>query len=383
MDILHKLRLLFWTLVTLLWGITMFQFYSNDLPFKDNNFFGPLIKRFTPKKEKKVIIIKPKPEEETPPAPAPDVATVAPRTGIGQPITTVPRVLVPEETGVPDVSTRKERVLRGQAEPNKHFQAPAPPPGFSVRETEHFLLYIQSGIAQSAGELEQASEGLHKRLMNSLSVYTADENQKVLIYLYADSASYTAATGRPEWSAATSSKSKRSIYTVQGPDTMNLLAHELTHIYFDSFFDAGSPSPLWLSEGMAILAQTEETGFAPAWIEDGDAQIRRGKFFPLAEITEYDNFDGMDSAQIKLWYAQSFSLVRFLRDEINRTDNFYAFCKNLKNGVPVAQSLYRAYGLPFNSLKHLEYAWKESVARAAPSAKKAQTEDRTQTENQL
>ena len=153
MDILHKLRLLFWTLVTLLWGITMFQFYSNDLPFKDNNFFGPLIKRFTPKKEKKVIIIKPKPEEETPPAPAPDVATVAPRTGIGQPITTVPRVLVPEETGVPDVSTRKERVLRGQAEPDKHFQPPAPPPGFTVRETEHFLLYIQNGITQSAGEL--------------------------------------------------------------------------------------------------------------------------------------------------------------------------------------------------------------------------------------
>ena len=60
---------------------------------------------------------------------------------------------------------------------------------------------------------------------------------------------------------------------------------------------------------------------------------------------------------IRLWYAESYSVVRFLIRSQYRS-SFYKFCKFLRDGAPLDQALYRAYGMPFTRVKALEYAWR-------------------------
>ena len=92
---------------------------------------------------------------------------------------------------------------------------------------------------------------LHGSLMLDLIAFSPwTRNQKVLIYIFDNRNSYAAITGRPEWTGGTSSLSLRTVYVINDDDMVSVLAHELTHIYFDSFFSAQNPSPLWLSEGM-------------------------------------------------------------------------------------------------------------------------------------
>ena len=74
---------------------------------------------------------------------------------------------------------------------------------------------------------------------------------------------------------------------------------------------------------------------------------------------------------MRLWYAQSYSMVRFLIRSRYRS-NFFRFSEYLREGKDVTQALYRAYGMPYNRVKALEYAWRyeltsNSLTRLAPA----------------
>ena len=60
---------------------------------------------------------------------------------------------------------------------------------------------------------------------------------------------------RPAWSGGASSVGKRKLYVYESEELPGIVAHELTHIYFDGFFLDGTTDPLWLSEGMATLVE--------------------------------------------------------------------------------------------------------------------------------
>lgn len=82
---------------------------------------------------------------------------------------------------------------------------------------------------------------------------------------------------------------------------------------------------------------------------------------------------GAADDKIRLWYAQAYSTVRFLIRSQYKS-SFYKFSLHLREGRGVAQSLYRAYGMPYNRLKALEYAWRyeltsNSLLRLAPAEK--------------
>jgi hypothetical protein len=46
---------------------------------------------------------------------------------------------------------------------------------------------------------------------------------------------------------------------------------------------------------------------------------------------------------------------------VNSSDNFYQFCKLMRDGKPVNVSLVRAYGMPYNRVQALEYVWRHDV----------------------
>ena len=85
--------------------------------------------------------------------------------------------------------------------------------------------------------------------------------------------------------------------------------------------------------------------------------LESGSGFKLADLVRIENMHGADEDNVRLWYAQSYSVVRFLM-KLKAGNAFYIFCKSLREGKPAHQALFQAYGVPYNKLISLEYAWR-------------------------
>lgn len=239
--------------------------------------------------------------------------------------------------------------------PSQEDDGPAPK-GFTKTQTRHFNIYAE-GKPPSL-EFQETVENIQANLMLDLAAFSPwARDERVSIFLFRDQESYRRVTGRPAWSGGASSVKRRKVYLYESEELVGILAHELTHIYFDSFFLGGVTDPLWLSEGMATLVQTERGLAAPNWLKNNLDVLRRGGGYGLEELTKVENTSGAQDDEIRLWYTQSYSVVRFLiRNQYK--SSFYKFCRSLRDGAPMKEALYRAYGMPFNSVKALEYAWR-------------------------
>lgn len=379
-DILFKLRLFFWVLVLALWGMFMHQFMRKDISSipKFHLLKNPFQTRPAPAR---VVV------ERVRPAPLPPIAAKQPHVKLGgaapsgegpasgwkQPAKASPafgKLLRPIPTGdiigvaykssiinAEHSSQERQSLSRQTTEPSEKW--PAPPPGFTVARTKHFKIY-QEG-PKTAQELLSTIEVLHGNLMLDLvafSPWTRDE--KVLVYFFKTQPAYRKTTGRSSWSGGASSLSKRIIYIYENKEAFAILAHELCHIYFDSFFNTSTPNPLWLSEGMATLIQTERGMSPPNWLKSNLGLLKQGGGFRLADLMRIDNTRHASEASVRLWYAQSYSVVRFLM-HMKPGNSFYQFCKMLRDDHRVNVALFRAYGMPFNRVTALEYAWRYDI----------------------
>src|SRR5207302_16947 len=105
---------------------------------------------------------------------------------------------------------------------------------------------------------------------------------------------------------------KRKVYLYESEELPGILAHELCHIYYDGFFIEGQPDPLWLSEGMATLLQVERGLAAPNWLRENMDILERGGGFSMSELMSVTTTADSPDDKVRLWYAQSYSVVRFL-----------------------------------------------------------------------
>jgi len=371
MDIHGRLKLVFWMLVLGLWGTFMYQYFHLDID-----------RGIAKAREVKASFAH---KRDTQRAPLQSVHFHMPKSHNGVEISTMDFTdlqLMPEETSQtaqasytgpraigaasdfehiqPQVGggSHSEEERKAAAEPSEGttLQWPDAPAGFSVAETEDFRIYMQA--AQVDDGVKKILSELHGSLMLDLIAFSPwTRNQKVLIYIFDNRNSYAAITGRPEWTGGTSSLSLRTVYVINDDDMVSVLAHELTHIYFDSFFSAQNPSPLWLSEGMAVFIQTERGNAAPTWLTENLELLRHGAGFKTEDLITVKKLDGMSDEDIKLWYSQSYSTVRFMM-RLKNTDAFYQFCRLLKDGDTMPSSMFRAYGMPFNRVQALDYAWR-------------------------
>ncbi|MBI4051570.1 MAG: hypothetical protein HY400_03600 [Elusimicrobia bacterium] len=273
------------------------------------------------------------------------------------------RVIVPREM--------KTKTLAGHLQKSAkkkflHFpEGVETPKGFYRSETPHFILYREGEEADEA--LLAAFEDLDSNILLDLlsfSPWAGDE--KITIYLFKTPESYRMVTGRPEWSGGASSVEKRIIYLYQTQEAFSILAHELCHIYFDSFFQGGQPNPLWLSEGMATLIQVERGLAAPSWLRENLELLVQGRGMRFSDFLKVEETQRADDRSIRLWYAQAYSLVRFLV-RLQHSTSFYNFCYYLRQGMSLTQAMHRSYGMPFNRPEALEYAWKGNLKSRALS----------------
>ncbi|OGS08296.1 MAG: hypothetical protein A2270_10720 [Elusimicrobia bacterium RIFOXYA12_FULL_51_18] len=367
MDILVKLRLIFWTLVIGLWGLFLYQYISKDLALvpqmrlSKNPFSGrPAEERIM----KKMI------------APTPYAWPRPPGQSSGSAVSTGNRPVRQNYHMVPPVAgglnikgilsagsetmpdhPALEKTATADGGGTREETVPQAPPGFAMMESRHFIIYEEG--ASVSKELVDNVENLHGNIMLDLVAFSpwTRDNRRVYVFFAQNQDTYQRLTDRPAWSGGVASLSERKIYLFKSEEAFGILAHELTHIYFDSFFPAERSSPLWLSEGMATYIQSERGHSTPIWLAQNLKLLEKGGGFKLNDLVRIDNMQGADEDNVRLWYAQSYSIVRFLT-RMKAGEAFYTFCKRLRDGTPVHQALYQAYGMPYNKLSSLEYAWR-------------------------
>ncbi|PCI37322.1 MAG: hypothetical protein COB53_06870 [Elusimicrobia bacterium] len=399
MDILIKLRVLLWTMVLALWGLMIYQFLEEDngsaqdqmrwvssrvavdaledLPDLESLPQIPMAELFSeeesadltpshagrriqPEAESRVAYNRPLPRPKNFPMARPMPAALR-----------APRVKVPPS--YKGVAPKTQRGKRGRSlgetpvrakrpKPRRPREAsPKTPKGFVKISNDHFIVFAQSQPPST--QFMETLNDLHENLMKDLASFSPwARNQKVTVFLFRDQESYQKVTGRPSWSGGASSVKRRKIYVYASEELIGILAHELTHIYFDSFFLAGKESPLWLSEGMATLVQTERGLAAPNWLRGNMSTLRAGGGYDLGDLMRVDSTGGAKDGEVRLWYTQAYSVVRFMIRSQRRA-SFYKFCRMMRDGMSPKSALYRAYGMPFNSLHALEYAWRHQVER--------------------
>lgn len=388
MDAVFRLRVLIWVLVLGLWGVMVYQYLGEEelegaaamLPI-DNPYRGlplPAPPPGPPAGSPEEAYEQGRLLAQTPPAApasgsspslAPSGSPLAPGAPPGAAETRPSSIgfVTPEPAPRPAPRPRPRPSVR----PEQRLEREAPvPAGFVKTVTRHFVVYSEG--APASERFVRLLENLHGNLMLDLAPLSPWANdERVSIFLFKNQDTYRQVTGRPPWSGGASSVPKRKVYVYESEELPGILAHELCHIYFDGFFLEGQANPLWLSEGMATLVQVERGLAAPNWLRENMDRLERGAAFPIAELTGLRSTAGLPDERVRLWYAQSYSLVRFLIRSQYKS-SFLKFCSHLRDGRDVTQALYRAYGMPFNRLKALEHAWRydltnRSLSRLSPS----------------
>lgn len=388
MDVLLKLRVLIWVGVVSLWGLMVYQYLGEE-------------ERET-SKMKAIVNPYAKPERGLSPAEqaalaslnapaqlaAPQAAAVlAPVSQTGVPETVAPDSLgnVRAAPGAVGPAPSNDRRPAGTAQPPQAQPAYRPPPrrriledraalpdpplppGFEKRVTRHFNVYSEE--TEASDRFVELLEALHGNLMLDLAPFSPwAKDNRVTVYLFKTQQSYRQVTGRPSWSGGASSVPKRKVYVYESEELPGILAHELTHIYFDAFFTGGVSNPLWLSEGMATLVQVERGLAAPNWLRDNLERLERGEGVPIEDFMGVSSTAGWSDERVRLWYAQAYSVVRFMIRTQYRS-SFYKFAANLRDGQRSDEALYRAYGAPYNRLKALEYAWRYELTRSSTASR--------------
>lgn len=238
------------------------------------------------------------------------------------------------------------------------LQIPQAPKGFFARLTNNYVIFREQ--FDITNDLTDFIDNIHGNFVLDIIPFSlSSEFNRLFLMLFRTRKNFTKYTLRPEWSQAATDVKSGSIYLMEGSSFKPVLIHELTHIYFDGFFQPNEP-PLWLSEGYAVYNQVkaqsvEENG----WILKNVITLSQKNYINFDEFNSVTDLTSYSPDEVELWYTQAYSVVKYLLEKDK--DSFYQFSKNLKENMPIGKALYRAYGMPFNTLKALEYAWQAKI----------------------
>ncbi len=221
------------------------------------------------------------------------------------------------------------------------------------------LHWYRGDLQVAQKSLDTALEGLERARQD---IPLTRLNHPIEVYLYADQDDWQVAvpTGTPPGMEALTFYATNAILVSFGPETDNIpqlrsvlpheVVHALLHDYVSGAFDR---LPMWLEEGLATSVQYT---FAP----DPQAQelldkaLREEKWLPFESLCA--SFPH-DPVQNRLAYAESASLINYIRDVYGR-QKLRDLVAAYADGATCAGGVYRALGL---SLDRLETHWLTSV----------------------
>jgi hypothetical protein len=230
---------------------------------------------------------------------------------------------------------------------------------FPQKTSSHFHVYHESPLAPAG--VMNVLESLHAKMLLDLIEFAPwASGETVDVVIYKNDVSYHDATGMPAWGGGHADMGNKAVFVFESDNFQRTMAHELTHLYFDDYFvKEGKHPPTWLNEGMATMMEwdygwnQQEAQFPAAKVAD--------RFMPLDRFFAFDYYDsGATGETVSLWYMQASSLVRYLFRRFPRSQ-FVSFCRSIKEGKSVDDSLKAAYSLQIPNAATFERLWRENL----------------------
>lgn len=179
--------------------------------------------------------------------------------------------------------------------------------------------------------------------------------KKVKVYIYKNQKDYLNKTKISHWAGGHAILyGQKTIYTFEQKNLLrDILAHELTHLVFDSYIGIPRNANLtWLHEGLAVY---EDKRFSrKKW---NMKHLLKQKVPHLREILKYNSGLDNNSNQVSTWYMYVGTLVMFLF-QVDRT-GFKLFCDNFKTYKNVDMALSSTYPWNFKNIDELDIAWRK------------------------
>lgn len=248
-------------------------------------------------------------------------------------------------------------------------------------KSEHFMVYFIQN-EKFAKEVLDKAEVYYQRIAYELgyprysNFWTWDK--RVKIYIYKERGDFQKVTTQPKWSEGMADYANKQIvsYAWAKGFVESLLPHEMAHLIFRDFVGFKGEVPLWLDEGVAQWAEGEkrkdykamskyylkkETLLALDVMMTLDIrQVKENDKIHMRIIRAKDGQEGVlflaGEELVKVYYLQAVSIVGFLIEKYG-SDSFAVFCRQLRDGKSLEESLRFAYPLYIHSLKELQERW--------------------------
>ncbi len=247
----------------------------------------------------------------------------------------------------------------GQAARSAEYQVRYEDNRFPWREISNGLLRVhwyEGDAAFGATLLDAASRGMAQAagLMASTNLKPVD------IYVYANVQDLQGALflGGEQWTGGHANPKLGVVMAAVTPgpgqsiEMETLLPHELAHVLlYRQVGDAYRHLPVWLSEGVASLAELYPN---PDYALALQTASRRGSLLPMQDLCA--SFPP-DAASAFLAYAQAQSFVRYLRDTYGSAA-LLALTSAYADGLGCNEGAVRTLGVP---LAQLEVRWRETT----------------------
>lgn len=140
----------------------------------------------------------------------------------------------------------------------------------------------------------------------------------------------------------------------QGLEMERQIPHELTHVLLYQVTGSGYKNlPVWLSEGLASLAELYPNADYPRSLEQAK---KNQAILPMAGLCQ--SFP-QDASSAFLAYAQSASFVNFIRQTYG-SSGLYNLVMQYKDGKGCSEGVAATFNLP---LDRLDYNWRQQILK--------------------
>ncbi|MBI4802684.1 MAG: hypothetical protein HY796_09205 [Elusimicrobia bacterium] len=236
-----------------------------------------------------------------------------------------------------------------------------PAASWQLKTSPHFSVYHEADWSPDSITLEL--ERLYGKLRMNVSMFAPwMVREKTKVYIYRDQRTYLNGEFHPpKWSKGLAYFSTKTVVVYDSGDIIKLratLAHELTHLYFESFYGERLKNPpQWLNEGLAVMMEDLSPAGAGHW----SSSLR---YFPGEKIIPLERFfsvrlDQLDSdAQIGYWYLEAFGVVAYLFRPHMRIQ-FKNFCSLLRQGEKLEPTLWKVYRI--KNLGEFDLTWRNWI----------------------
>ncbi len=242
---------------------------------------------------------------------------------------------------------------------------------WTVIQTPELQVATYDGNAAFAQQILDSAQQAVDRIQTDLG---AELDQQVRIWAYVNTTDFsgTKAPNSEEWSVGVAYPSLKLIMAVlptgDTTEVGRVIPHEISHqVVAQAIRNPFKLLPTWLDEGIAVGYQENGNSHFPGMVQEA---ADRGALFSVRALNASFPYDGN---QATLGYAQSFSIVNFIRDTWGQ-EGLANLVATYRDGVNHDQAALRALGVDLDELDRL---WKESLGYEGDRAAAATDDGRS------